>query len=746
MTFFYDLNKRLDSIREKPETTHKQLNERDMSRAAKGYEKYGKKGMEALAKAGREGKALDPIRDKYNKYDENVQEQNVPVPSNTTSSLMKAAATAATGGGGLATQRLDTLPASESLGNLVKKLGGGMKKAAGRAMDRIAPGDEDLLKDLQKKTGMPQTGHKPRTPIAKEEYGPLEEKQADMGEGNAFALAVRKAKSDGIQPGEKITVGGKEYPVKEADMDESALQAYLGKKKYGEKGMKALQQAGREGASKEKMDRIRDQHDKMDEGWDDMMRDVERRRSEVKPGHKVAGAKGDIEKTATGIRHTRRYDPKTGETDSGDETGAETQKRGRGRPKGSTGKIGAKGPSGKSKLMTKEQELDEVSLDKIGRGVGSVIGGIGKTAGAIAGIPKGVARAVKKGYQGAVKGVGGAEADEIEAAKDLLTRAGFVVKAAPRAKLAEKDQPVTEKAVSKSQAVAARIARGVQKGEVKAKPGSASAEMAKSEPKELKKFAKTDTKGLPKKVKAKEEVDETTVSGSVATAPEAPKSKGKGGMTFGKGIYDSMNRELEQMIAESMNISMNMSNDAHGGPTKSLTVTATDEDAEMLGKLLKMAGMGGSAGGCGCNTQPCSCNSAEPVAENQPDWPTDTETSNDALQYAGGLNKPKTTVAGDGQTTVPVTAVQVREETEEELDEQEQVMAPESDDKELDEALQRMREMAGIREAAKPDYIDLDKDGDRKESMKKAADDKEKDKKVEESILAMTNLWKAYKG
>jgi hypothetical protein len=42
---------------------------RTMSRAAKGYEKYGKKGMEALAKAGREGKDLDKVRDKYNKYD-----------------------------------------------------------------------------------------------------------------------------------------------------------------------------------------------------------------------------------------------------------------------------------------------------------------------------------------------------------------------------------------------------------------------------------------------------------------------------------------------------------------------------------------------------------------------------------------------------------------------------------------------------------------------------------------------------
>ena len=42
---------------------------RTMSRAAKGNEKYGKDGMKALAKAGREGKDLDKIRDKYNKYD-----------------------------------------------------------------------------------------------------------------------------------------------------------------------------------------------------------------------------------------------------------------------------------------------------------------------------------------------------------------------------------------------------------------------------------------------------------------------------------------------------------------------------------------------------------------------------------------------------------------------------------------------------------------------------------------------------
>lgn len=45
----------------------------DMSRAAKGHEKYGKKGMQALAKAGRNGASeeeLDTIRDKHDQYNE----------------------------------------------------------------------------------------------------------------------------------------------------------------------------------------------------------------------------------------------------------------------------------------------------------------------------------------------------------------------------------------------------------------------------------------------------------------------------------------------------------------------------------------------------------------------------------------------------------------------------------------------------------------------------------------------------
>ena len=46
------------------------ISERVMTKAGKGVMKYGKDGMQALAKAGKEGKSLDPVRKKYDKYDE----------------------------------------------------------------------------------------------------------------------------------------------------------------------------------------------------------------------------------------------------------------------------------------------------------------------------------------------------------------------------------------------------------------------------------------------------------------------------------------------------------------------------------------------------------------------------------------------------------------------------------------------------------------------------------------------------
>jgi len=208
-----------------------------------------------------------------------------------------------------------------------------------------------------------------------------------------------------------------------------------------------------------------------------------------------------------------------------------------------------------------------------------------------------------------------------------------------------------------------------------------------------------------KKSKKKKEVDETTTSGSVSTNGAAPKS---GGGMIGKGIYDSMNREVEKMISESMSMNMSMNNEGHGGPTQSLTVTATDEDAIQLAMLLKSAGLGsqehndmsaihnmdngmsaihdmdhghGDEPCPACGSSECECDSVDEAygdtdaTNNEPDYPTDEVGTDDAMMYSGGLDGPKST----GQATVPVIAGQ--------------------DDRmgyEGDNALRRMMEMAGV--------------------------------------------------
>jgi len=78
-------------------------------------------------------------------------------------------------------------------------------------------------------------------------------------EGNAFGKAVRDAKKDGVQSGEKIKVGGKSYPVKEAERTMS--RAAKGVMKYGKDGMQALAKAGKDGKN---LDKVRDKYNKYD--------------------------------------------------------------------------------------------------------------------------------------------------------------------------------------------------------------------------------------------------------------------------------------------------------------------------------------------------------------------------------------------------------------------------------------------------------------------------------------------------
>jgi hypothetical protein len=583
MSFFHNLNKTLDSIAAKPEAA--QLNERDMSRAAKGYEKYGKEGMQALAKAGREGKSLDPVRNKYDKYDESVDEGFV-----------------------------DT----------VKKAGDVAKKVGSAVLNKVGHGsDADMIRDLQKKMGLPPTGEKPMEPK----------------EGNAFGGAVAKAKSDGIQPGEKINVGGKEYPVKEAGMtmtpkqksfaalaepkdkitfadkiagakqevDEmlgdvaaEAMKDAIGK--MGSKShqarttMKHIPNAGPalKKAAKDIRPGVKGYPDRaamLRAGGVDEEEDLnpftnykKPRADRPKVGSVEHGALHDIEHTATGRKVTRRVDPNTGNSvGADDDTPAE--KRGRGRPTGTKKAMGAKGPSGKSKLMTRE---------------------------------------------------GGAESSELKAAAALLKKAGYkITKSVEEEKTTTRDNHA-EKAGKK-------VTKDIEYDEKK-KDGIHGKKRG-SEDNKAEKAGKKVAKDIEYDEKKSEKEDK-------------PK-KSKSGFKFGEGVYEGLDAQLESLITEGMSVSVNMNNQDGGEGTQSISINADGEDATALSELLKNAGMSqGSSDTCPtCGSSDCGCGEmVDEVNKNNPNWPSNTETSNDALQYSGGLNKPKST----GQSTTPVLASQLR--------------------------------------------------------------------------------------
>ena len=114
--------------------------------------------------------------------------------------------------------------------------------------------------------------------------------------------------------------------IQESDVKESGLQAYLGKKKYGETGMKALQKAGRDGAGKEKMAMIRAKHDKMDEGDanEDMLSPGQKKIARMSPPPdkidandlKALRAGKDKKKEGAGVMHYKKEQAKADGKDS----------------------------------------------------------------------------------------------------------------------------------------------------------------------------------------------------------------------------------------------------------------------------------------------------------------------------------------------------------------------------------------------------------------------------------------------
>ena len=905
MSFFYDLNKKLDGIRATPEVTHQQLNERDMGKhnnattgfkalAAKAAKEYGSKAAgervagavkAKMAKAGKlEEEQVDEVVRAGSIVNPNLGILARPQTQQDRDSLAFAVKrgrevnrmpptdndvhprSGAKSGGGLGrtyTQNTNTdanrtfvsrerggpkmthksLPKTWQQGeptandgkgleegplDAVKKIG---KKVASGVNRLVGHGsDEDMIKDLQRKSGAPVTGKKPEQRSMREAAAPVDYEKVleaiaalygdDMWDNDAmgdlaqdleqagptdreldFIIAkgklptrlksIRFTNTDDVQfghldekssapmsskqksfaalapPANKITfadkIAGAKKEVDEmlGDVAAEAMRSALsgGQKKIDmNKNGKldandfAMLRKGAKSSSKDEM--AEDQPTQFEVHYKDNQKgrtaktkvkgsdakqakaawndwnssntpgrftfvavkpvaaemDEERskgtafdmntpRAAAPKVGSIERGTKHDIKHTATGRMVTRRTDDQGNSVGADDDSEASGEKRGRGRPKGTKGAIGAKGPSGRSKLMTRE---------------------------------------------------GDNEGSELKAAMMLLKKSGYKVTKAVGEESTHTRDDHAEKAGKK-------VTKDIEYDE-------------------------------KKKDKKEEEVDESTTSGSVATSTA---TKSSGGSMVGKGIYDSMNRELENMIAESMSI--NMSDSTEGG--KSLTITATDEDALKLGMMLKNAGLGGGDAHGGdmhspgeepcetCGMPDCGCGDVEQaVDENAPDWPTNTETSPNALQYSGGLNKPKADVAGNGQSTVPVVATRPHNEDDDmrrmmemagikqaELEPWEQTMkedavtdadaaedaADETEDSEVQEdfleSIQRMREIAGIKEAKK----DVDQNGDGKNDfedikiarMKASGAIKDKEeKKVDESIFALTNQWKAYKG
>ena len=364
MSFFHNLNKTLDSIAAKPEAAP--LNERDMgkhnnattgfkalakkagggekgekiagaqfqkmkkagqieeegmSRAAKGYEKYGKEGMQALAKAGRDGKSLDPIRNKYDKY--------------------------------------DNKEVDEGLVDVVKKVGGMAKKAGGAVLNKVGHGDDvDMIRDLQRKMNMPPTGEKPVQ--VKEKMSPAKQK--------SFAALAPPA--DKITFADKIAGAKKEVDEMLGDVAAEAMRNALGGRQQvadeGNAFTGALAKTPKGGKFKVGGKEFTDTSSVDEEEDLNPFTNYKKPRADTpRTGEVTHGAKHDTEWTATGRKVTRRVDPQGNSV--GSETDAEgntIDKRGRGRPKGP-----AKGPERttakaykhKGERKVKEGDMEEES-------------------------------------------------------------------------------------------------------------------------------------------------------------------------------------------------------------------------------------------------------------------------------------------------------------------------------------------------------------------------------------------------
>ena len=133
MSFFHNLNKTLDGIAARPESAP--LNERDMSRAAKGYDKTVDEGLGDVVK---------------------------------------------------------------KVGGVVKKVGGMAKKAGSAVLNKVGHGDDvDMIRDLQQKAGMSPTGKKPEQKTTEADKSDAVEDEKERFAKQIYDLGFNIHQNDG---------------------------------------------------------------------------------------------------------------------------------------------------------------------------------------------------------------------------------------------------------------------------------------------------------------------------------------------------------------------------------------------------------------------------------------------------------------------------------------------------------------------------------------------------------------------
>jgi hypothetical protein len=160
-----------------------------------------------------------------------------------------------------------------------------VKTVGGKVLDKLGHGsDEELLKKIQKDAGIPASAQhgKPNMGHSKDE-----ERLEELSPSTIQSAAAKRdaQKPEDMSPAtqrkdimthmtNRINMNNRPNAVEEEDVEESALQASFGIKKYGKKGMDKLRAAGQKHASEKTMQNIRaeysDKEKPVTEGQDDL--------------------------------------------------------------------------------------------------------------------------------------------------------------------------------------------------------------------------------------------------------------------------------------------------------------------------------------------------------------------------------------------------------------------------------------------------------------------------------------------